>query len=215
MSGIELNSKIRIGHFCLDFELKTSGDGVTAIVGRSGAGKTSLLRWMAGLIRGESGYLKINGEIWEDSKKRIFLPAHERSVGYVFQENNLFPHLSVLKNLEYAVKRRPARILSEEFSGVTRKLGVDRMLAKSANELSGGERQRVALARSLLMKPKLLLLDEPLSALDTAAKAEIFPYLKVIKEESGIPIFFVTHSLSEIRDFADRVVEMKSGEANI
>lgn len=211
MRGLELSPKLKIGSFELNFEFRASCAGVTAIVGRSGSGKTTLLRWMAGLLPGRNGYLKIDDEVWEDSRNGHFVPPNKRSVGYVFQESNLFPHLSVLKNIEYAINRRPTPITNEEFSAITQKLGVDRFLARSAHELSGGERQRVALARSLLMRPKLLLLDEPLAALDTISKREILPYLAALKSESSIPIFFVTHSLDEVRDLADRVIEISNG----
>lgn len=212
MSGVDASIKTQLGSFSLDVQFKIPATGSTAFFGRSGSGKTTLLRWIAGFIKSPHAYLKINDEVWVDSQYNIFTPPHLRSVGYVFQENNLFPHLSVEKNLAYAIKRRPTLINEMEYNLVTKKLGIHFLLKKNPDALSGGERQRVALARALLMKPKILLLDEPLSALDSTSKNEIFPYLEMIKEESRIPILFVSHSHEEVRRFADRVIQMNEGK---
>lgn len=214
MKEMEASIKIQLDAFNLDIEFTIPAAGTTAICGPSGAGKTTLLRWIAGFIKSPQAYLRIDSEVWVDSRNNIFVPPHLRSVGYVFQENNLFPHLSVEKNLSYAISRIPAAISGAEYDSVTEKLGVSRLLKKNAHELSGGERQRVALARAILMRPRILLLDEPLSALDAASKHEIFPYLEIIKRESQIPILFVSHSVDEVRRFADRVVEIRDGKFN-
>lgn len=211
MSEMVASVKARLGSFDLDVDFRVPGSGVTAVFGRSGSGKTTLLRWIAGFVGAKEAYLKVNDEVWEDTKHKTSVPSHRRSVGYVFQENNLFPHLSVMENLMYALKRVPFSGQKDDFDLVTRKLVIRHLFKKQPHELSGGERQRVALARSLLMKPRILLLDEPLSALDTTSKAEIFPFLELVKEESRIPIFFVSHSQDEVLRFADRVLRMENG----
>ncbi len=210
MSQIDLFLKTKLGTFSLDIDFQAPACGVTALFGRSGSGKTSLLRWMAGLIRGQDAFLKVGEEVWEDSKRKFFLRPEKRSVGYVFQENNLFPHLSVMRNLQYAIKRMPQGQI-KDLDRIIENLGLRNLLAKQAHQLSGGERQRVALARSLVMKPKILLLDEPLSALDTTSKDEIFPYLEMVKSESRIPIFFVSHSKSEVLRFSDQIATIENG----
>lgn len=211
MSVIEISSKVELDQFVLNVKLQIPSNGVTSVIGQSGSGKTTLLRWMAGLIRGKEGFLKIGEEVWEDSENGICLPPHKRSVGFVFQENNLFPHLSVIQNLEYALKRVPKMQPNEDIASVTKKTRIETLVNRMPHELSGGQRQRVALARSLLMNPKLLLLDEPLSALDDFSKEEIFPCLDFIRAERKVPILFVTHSQKEVRRFADQVIQLKQG----
>ncbi len=212
MSKVVGELKVQLGTFKLDIELNIPVTETTALFGRSGSGKTTVLRWIAGFIKSPQSYLKINDEVWVDSRKNIFVPPHLRSVGYVFQENNLFPHLTVEKNLKYAIQRTPGSIDQSEYKLITGKLGVFDLLRKNPHELSGGERQRVALTRALLMKPQILLLDEPLSALDATSKNEIFPYLEDIKLHSPIPILFVSHSVSEVQRFADSIIEIKDGK---
>lgn len=199
----------KIGEFRFDFKFEVQAGGLTAIFGRSGSGKTTLLRAMAGLSKEAHGYFSASGEVWLDSANEIFVPSHRRAIGYVFQESSLFPHLSVRENIDYAIRRsrKPApnsKHLAELF-------GIDSFLERFPHGLSGGERQRVAIVRSLAAHPKLLLLDEPLSALDTESKDEIFPYLERLKSEAKIPIFYVSHSREELTRLADSAIVVESG----
>lgn len=214
MNPVRMDANLQLGSFHLDIDLQIPNHGVTAIIGRSGAGKTTLLRWIAGFHRGNKSYLEVADKIWEDSKRNIFVPAHKRSVGYVFQEYNLLPHLSVKANLEFAIKRLTEPLEEKEFRKLTNTLGVETLLKRQPYELSGGERQRVALLRSLLKRPKILLLDEPLSALDEFSKNEILPYLEIVKEENKIPILLVSHSLKEVKRLADQVLQIENGIAS-
>lgn len=211
MSGIYAEFSTQLGKFNLDVSFQIPGNGVTALFGRSGSGKTTILRLMAGLIQGQKGILKFNGQVWENSEKNIFLPSHKRSIGYVFQENNLFSHLTVQGNLQYAIKRMPKGEVISDFNQIIEILGLNGLLDKFPHQLSGGERQRVAIARSLLMKPQILLLDEPLSALDSTSKSEIFPFLERVKKETQIPILFVSHAIDEVRRFCDYIIHIENG----
>ena len=174
------------------------GQGVTALFGQSGCGKTTLLRCIAGLER-SVGRLEVNGEVWQDEMN--FLPTHQRPIGYVFQEASLFAHLTVRGNLEYGKRRALRRMTSADFSNfdsVVDLLGVGALLERKPDRLSGGERQRVAIARALLASPRLLLMDEPLAALDHARKQEILPYLERLHEELDIPVIYVSHAPDEV-----------------
>lgn len=212
MNRIRGKLATQLGSLNVDFSIDIPSSGACAIFGRSGAGKSTILRWMAGLNQSEKGNFSVNGEIWEDTTKGIFLPPEQRSVGYVFQENNLFPHLSAGQNIRYAYKRAPcvssdSKIADEIFQ----MLGVSSLLEKKPFQLSGGEKQRVALARSLIMQPKLLLLDEPLSALDDFAKTEILSYLEKIKHQARVPMIFVSHSVSEVTRLCDNIIQIHDG----
>lgn len=211
MSEIQASVRLSLKKFSLDASFRVPSWGVTALFGRSGSGKTTILRWMAGLVRASDGKLRIDDEVWEDTSRRVFIPPHQRSVGYVFQEAGLFSHLSVRENLLYAIKRVPKGIQPADLAQTTALLGVERLLEHSPLELSGGERQRVALARSLVMGAKILLLDEPLAALDAASKHEILPYLERVRVETRVPIVYVSHSLDEVKRLADHVIEIKDG----
>lgn len=205
----------RLGEFCLNARFEVPSSGITALYGRSGSGKTTVLRNIAGLNKKVSGQLIVGGDTWLDSERGIFRQAHERSVGYVFQEASLFPHLSVRGNLNYGmsrVKRSDAK--PNLFEHLVQLLGVEKLLDRLPTNLSGGERQRVAIARSLLVSPKILLLDEPVSALDQIGKAEIFPYLERLKSEAQIPILYVSHAVDEVGRLADRVVLLESGQVD-
>lgn len=205
----ELRLKIDHGEFSLDFETEIPSHGITALFGPSGAGKTSVLRAIAGLERPDPGFIKVEGEIWQDSSQNIFLPPHKRAIGYVIQETALFPHLTVQGNLDYAIKRAPnANIDADEIIGL---LGIATFRKRYPDSLSGGERQRVAIARSLLTDPKILLLDEPLSALDFASKSEIIPYLERLQRELRIPVLYISHALDEVTRLADFMVLMEGG----
>ncbi len=211
MTMIRASFRVRLGDFNLDTSFEAPGAGLTALFGRSGSGKTTLLRCAAGLVKGATGFFSVNDQVWLDSSRGLTVPPHRRSVGYVFQESSLFPHLSVRDNLNYGFSRVPAAQRSVDFGHVVDVLGVGPFLERWPGQLSGGERQRVAIARSLLTSPKLLLLDEPLSGLDAASKADIFPYLERLKSESKIPMIYVSHSVAEVMRLADHVVLMENG----
>ena len=212
MSGISARLGLALGDFRLDAALDVPGRGVTALFGHSGSGKTSLLRCIAGLERAPGGYLSVNGEIWQDEQQGIFLPIHRRPLGYVFQEASLFSHLSVRHNLEYGWKRIPKAGRQVGFDQAAELLGIGQLLDRSPARLSGGERQRVAIARALLTSPRLLLMDEPLAALDLASKGEILPYLERLHDDLSIPILYVSHSPDEVARLADFMVLMEKGK---
>lgn len=200
------------GDFQLDIDFKIPGRGVTAIFGASGSGKTTLLRCIAGLERAKSGFLKINGCCWQNEAKKIFLPTHQRPLGYVFQEASLFSHLSVKKNLEYGLQRTAPKIRKVIFADVVELLGISALLDRNSNNLSGGEKQRVAIARALLTSPKLLLMDEPMAALDDSSKAEILPYLERLHAELSIPVLYITHTIAEVMRLADNILLIDKGK---
>lgn len=194
--------------FTLDVDLTLPGAGVTAIFGRSGSGKTTLLRVIAGLERARAGYISFNGEVWQEGG--WFLPVHKRPLAYVFQEASLFPHLSARKNLHFGLKRCKTAG-SVNLDHVIELLGIDHLLERKADCLSGGERQRVAIARALAVSPRILLMDEPLSALDSERKQEILPYLERLRDELHIPILYVSHSPAEVSRLADHLVVLDGG----
>lgn len=202
-----------LGGFTLDAAFSFPSSGVTALFGPSGCGKTSVLRCFAGLNRLEDGAFSIHGEVWQD--RETFLPPHRRAVGYVFQEANLFPHMSVKGNLDYGRKRamRTTNGAADavDFDALVALLGLEPMLGRLPGHLSGGERQRVAMARALLTNPKLLLMDEPLSALDHGNKKEILPYLERLHQGLNIPVLYVTHAPDEVARLADHIVLMDAG----
>ena len=196
--------------FTLDVDLDLPGRGVTALFGHSGSGKTTLLRCLAGLERQGRGSLHFKGEVWQDSARGFFLPTHRRPLGYVFQEASLFPHLSVWKNLDYGRKRanEGCRVSLEH---TVELLGISHLLDRMPDRLSGGERQRVAIARALATCPRLLLMDEPLAALDLKRKNEILPYLERLRDDLEIPMFYVSHSPDEVARLADHIVLLAEG----
>ena len=207
---LEARFEIARGDFVLKAQLRAPDRGVTAIFGPSGCGKTTLLRAMAGLEQDPNGYLKVGEEIWQDADS--FLPPHRRPLGYVFQEASLFSHLSVLRNLEYGYKRVPAADRRVPFDDVVALLGVEDLLSRDTGDLSGGERQRTAIAQALLTSPRLLLLDEPLTGLDAAGKAEILPYLERLHRQLDIPALYVSHAADEVARLADHLVLLQEGE---
>lgn len=196
------------GGFSLDVDLTLPASGVTAFFGHSGSGKTTTLRCIAGLTRA-TGVLRFDGETWQNA--RSFLPVHRRPLAYVFQEASLFPHLSVRRNLEYGARRIPEKSRTVGFEQAVDWLGLGPLLDRRPDKLSGGERQRVAVARALLTSPRLLLMDEPLSALDHKAKYDILPYLEYLRDTLSIPILYVTHSPDEVSRLADHLVMMDGG----
>ena len=195
--------------FELDVDLDIPARGVTAIFGPSGSGKTTLLRCIAGLERCTDGYLSVAGRAWQTG--RYALPTHRRPLGYVFQEASLFAHLNVQGNLNYALRRAEERSNAHTQSMLAL-LGLESLLDRSVQSLSGGERQRVAIARALLIRPQVLLMDEPLASLDEPRRQEILPYLERLRGELHIPILYVSHSLGEVRRLADHVVLMDQGK---
>jgi len=211
---IEARFKLDYPGFTLDVDLDLPSTGITTLFGHSGSGKTTLLRAIAGLEHVPSGRLVVDGEIWQD--ETTFLLTHQRPIGYVFQEASLFAHLSVQGNLDYGIKRSKGRQPSADFSGfsaIVDLLGIGHLLDRRPDRLSGGERQRVAIARALLRQPRLLLMDEPLAALDLARKEEILPYLERLHDELAIPIFYVSHAPDEVARLADYIVVMAGGNA--
>lgn len=199
-----------VGNFTLDASFAIPASGITGIFGPSGCGKTTVLRCLAGLMHFKAGSLSVDGTIWQN--ENIFLPPYKRSVGYVFQEPRLFSHLSVYENLEYGLKRsgKTQQTLTPEH--VTDLMGIDKFLNRSIHGLSGGEKQRIAIARALLSQPQLLLMDEPLSALDKVSRNDILPYLESLHENLGLPIIYVTHDFAEIERLADHLILMDHGK---
>ena len=199
--------------FALDVDFDVPGSGVTGIFGPSGSGKTTLLRCIAGLQPCNEGSLTVNGVYWQkpgDSKGT--LPVHQRPLGFVFQQPSLFPHLSTAGNLAFARKHAPQPVSSAEYDEIVALMGIAPLLAQRPDALSGGEQQRVAIARALLIKPRLLLMDEPLAALDQARKREILPYLEKLHRSLDIPVLYVSHSVDEIARLADHLLLMENGK---
>ncbi|MFW5816509.1 MAG: molybdenum ABC transporter ATP-binding protein [Wenzhouxiangella sp.] len=206
---IELSFELARAEFRLSVHVKTPGQGVTALFGRSGCGKTTLLRCVAGLEPSVRGRLVVNGESWQD--ETAFVPAHLRSVGYVFQEGQLFRHLSVRGNLMYGYRRIAAEQRLVKPDDVVDLLGLASLLDRRVSELSGGQRQRVAIGRALLTSPRVLLMDEPLAALDEISKAEILPYLERLHEDLSVPVLYVSHAIEEVSRLADHMLFMENG----
>jgi len=205
--GIDVALHGKVGNFCVDTAFHTTGQGVTVLYGPSGCGKTTVLRAIAGLNR-LSGRVWIADKCWQDDP--FFLPVHCRPIGYVFQEANLFAHLNVRANLTYGVdKKITSPALS--FSEVADMLDIGHLVDRMPHNLSGGERQRVAIGRALLANPHVLLMDEPLSALDRKARDEIMPFLERLRDTLKLPIIYITHSIDEVERLADTLVLMQEG----
>jgi molybdate transport system ATP-binding protein len=199
----------RPGGFRLDTGFNAPGQGVTALFGGSGSGKTTVLRCVAGLERAR-GHCRVEGETWQDGRR--FLPSHRRPIGYVFQEASLFPHLSVRANLAFGWRLVDPAKRRIRFDDAVALLGIGTLLRRATARLSGGERQRVAIARALLTSPRLLLMDEPLSALDHASKEAIIPYLERVFDELGLPVLYVSHHPDEVARLADHMVLLEAGK---
>ncbi|HYQ39283.1 MAG TPA: molybdenum ABC transporter ATP-binding protein [Pseudomonas sp.] len=209
-SGIRARFRLDYAGFALDVDLHLPGRGVTALFGHSGSGKTTCLRCVAGLEKADEGYLAIDSELWQDSAAGVFVPTHRRALGYVFQEASLFPHLSVRGNLEFG-RKRVATAHKVAWEQAVELLGIGHLLERRPAHLSGGERQRVGIARALLTSPRLLLMDEPLAALDHQRKQEILPYLERLHAELNIPVLYVSHAPDEVARLADHVVLLDQG----
>ena len=213
--GIEARFRTALGEFELDVEASLAAHGVTALFGPSGAGKTSVLRCMAGLERAPQGVFRVGDQTWQEESRAIFVPPHRRSIGVVFQDVGLFPHLTVRKNLDYGRRRaasadRPSSTAIDA-DDVVELLALRDLLERYPDRLSGGEAHRVAIARSLLTQPRLLLMDEPLTGLDVGAKAEIMGYLERLFRQLAVPVVYVSHSLDEVARLADAMLIMEGG----
>src|SRR6202790_545329 len=201
----------RLGDFTLGAAFEGEG-GLTALFGRSGAGKTSLINAIAGLYRPDRGRIAVDGVVLTDTATGVFVPAHRRRVGYVFQEGRLFPHLNVRQNLVYGRWFAPKTASGGEFDQVVELLGIGHLLSRRPANLSGGEKQRVAIGRALLARPRLLVMDEPLASLDEGRRAEIFPYIERLRDEMLVPIVYVSHSIPEVAQLATTLVVMSEGK---
>lgn len=208
---IEIDIRIERPGFALQAAFTAPNAGVTALFGRSGAGKTTIIQAVAGVVRPDRGRIVVDGEAFFDSAARVDVPIEARRVGYVFQDARLFPHLSVERNLRYGERRTRATARPIRFEAVVELLGIGHLLGRRPHTLSGGERQRVAIGRALLSQPRLLLMDEPLAALDEARKGEILPYLERLRDEMALPILYVSHSVDEVLRLADMVVALRDG----
>ena len=213
MDGLRVRLRMDRGAFQLDVDLDLPLHGISALFGHSGSGKTTVLRAIAGLECAPGGVVALGDEVWQDDARGLFVPVHKRAVGYVFQEASLFPHLSVRANLEFGRKRVPVHERRFALEPVTALLGIAGLLERRPDGLSGGERQRVAIARALLASPRLLLMDEPLAALDLRRKQEILPYLERMHGELAIPIVYVSHAPDEVARLADHLVLLDAGKA--
>lgn len=211
MNTIQARFQLDYGEFKLEVDLQLPGTGITVLFGDSGSGKTTLLRCIAGLQQAPQGFVKINGTLWQDSERQLFLPTYKRSLGYVFQDANLFPHLTVLDNLYYGLTRIKQNNGMEKLLLAIELLGIGHLMARMPERLSGGERQRVAIARALALNPDILLMDEPLASLDFKRKQEILPFLSSLHQQLDIPVVYVTHSEQEVAQLADTLVILEAG----
>jgi molybdate transport system ATP-binding protein len=209
--SVEVEIRHRFGAFALDVAFKTERAGVTALFGPSGAGKTSIVNAVAGLFRPAEGRIAIGGRVVLDTKAGVFVPARARRTGYVFQDSRLFPHMNVEDNLRFGWRRAQAPMDEHEIEHVVEMLGLTRLLERDPKTLSGGEKGRVALGRALLSSPDILLLDEPLAALDAARRAEILPYLERLRDETRLPMLYVSHNVDEVARLADEIVVLRDG----
>jgi molybdate transport system ATP-binding protein len=209
MLSVDVEKKL--GDFSLATRLQAEG-GVTALFGPSGAGKTSLVNMIAGLVTPDRGRIVLDDTVLFDSAAGVNLPAHQRRIGYVFQEGRLFPHMTVARNLDYGRRMNGLPVNAAEADRVIDMLDIRPLLARRPGKLSGGERQRIAVGRALLMRPRLLLLDEPLASLDAKRKAEILPYLERLRDEARVPMVYVSHNPGEIRRIATSVVWLDAGQ---
>jgi molybdate transport system ATP-binding protein len=210
MSVLTVEVEKQLGALKLSVSFKATS-GATALFGPSGAGKTSVVNMIAGLLRPDRGAITLDDTVLVDAARGIDVPPHRRRIGYVFQEGRLFPHLNVRQNLDYGRRMSGQSRDAGEFERIAALLGIEKLLDRRPGKLSGGERQRVAVGRALLMRPRLLLLDEPLASLDLGHKREILPYLVRLRDDAGIPIVYVTHMPAEVRRIATTVVRLDNG----
>ena len=208
--SLEVEARTRLGDFTLDASLTADGR-VTSIFGPSGAGKTTLINVIAGLIRPKIGRVVVDGAVLLDTERGIDVPAHQRRIGYVFQEARLFPHLNVRQNLLYGQWFAPRDLRHTGLDEVIELLELSPLLQRGTPQLSGGEKQRVAIGRALLSSPRLLLLDEPLSSLDHARKQEVMPFLERLRDHARVKIVYVSHAVAEVKRLATTIVLMREG----
>ena len=208
-TGIQASFLLNYPDFSLDVTLDLPGRGVTVLHGPSGCGKTTVLRCIAGLTRAARGTLTVKGQVWQSASQ--FVPTHQRALGYVFQDAALFAHLTVQRNLEYGFSRVAPAARRVAFAPIVELLGLGALLERLPQGLSGGERQRVAIARALLTSPELLLMDEPLAALDVARKQEFLPYLERLRDTLDIPVIYISHAPDEVARLADHLVLLQQG----
>jgi molybdate transport system ATP-binding protein len=210
---LEVDIRKRLGGLDLEYRFACETEGIIALFGRSGAGKTSLVRMLSGLLRPDAGRIAVAGRTLFDTASGLDVPPERRRLGYVFQEDRLFPHLSVHGNLTYGLKRAPRTERRIGLDEVVALLGIEGLLARRPDGLSGGEKQRVALGRALLANPRLLLMDEPLANLDQPRKDEVLPFIERLRDELAIPIVYVSHAMEEIVRLADAMVLVSDGRA--
>jgi molybdate transport system ATP-binding protein len=213
LTMLRVDIEKRLGEFTLQAAFESEGR-VTGLFGASGSGKTSLVNMIAGLLGPDRGSIVIDGETVDDVEKRVHVPAHRRRIGYVFQDARLFPHLDVRQNLDYGRRMNHIEDDPAQLKRITELLDIGDLLDRRPGKLSGGERQRVALGRALLSKPRLLLLDEPLGALDEGRRAEILPYLVRLRDEARIPMVYVSHDAAEMRQLATQIVLLQRGRVS-
>ncbi|HKK04425.1 MAG TPA: molybdenum ABC transporter ATP-binding protein [Gammaproteobacteria bacterium] len=215
MNGLDASFRLARADFELVADLTIPARGVTALFGPSGSGKTTLLRCLAGLEPEARGHLRLDAEVWQDDARSVFIAPHRRALGYVFQDTRLFPHLNVRANLDYGRRRAhpidTRHSQQERFEHIVELLGLSGLLERYPAQLSGGEQQRAAIGRALLTQPRLLLMDEPLAALDAARKRDILPYLDELRRALDIPVVYVTHAIDEVSRLADHLVLIESG----
>ncbi len=207
-----VNLQRKQGDCLIDITFNSATDSITALFGPSGSGKSSVVNMVAGLLKPDSGTISINGLCLFDSLHGINLPPEQRGVGYVFQEANLFPHISVEGNLLYGCNRKNALPLDVDFVELVDLLGLASILSRKPRKLSGGEKQRVAFGRAILSRPQILLMDEPLASLDTTRKEELLPFIKLLNARFKIPVLYVSHSLEEIHALTDKIIYLKNGK---
>jgi len=211
MDGLRIRVHLARPDFELQVDLELPAKGITVLYGASGSGKTTLMRCVAGLERPANGLIRVGQHLWQDDVQRIFVPTWQRDLGYVFQEASLFEHLSVQKNVAYGLKRSQKKGATEALSEAIELLGIGHLMHRQPDSLSGGERQRVAMARALATRPQLLLLDEPLAALDPARRHEILPWLEKMRDALRVPMLYITHSADEVVRLADHLVVLENG----
>ena len=210
---ISVDIKHKLGDFELEARFETQGR-LTALFGPSGSGKTSLVNMIGGLLRPTKGRIEAGGQVFVDTKARVFVPKHRRRIGYVFQDARLFPHLTITQNLRYGRWFTPASERYADLDQIVALLGIGHVLDRSPTALSGGEKQRVAIGRALAASPRLILMDEPLASLDEARKAEILPYIERLRDELKIPVVYVSHSIAEVARLASDIVVLDKGKVS-
>jgi molybdate transport system ATP-binding protein len=208
---LKVSVKKRLGDVHIDVAFTTTGRA-TALFGPSGSGKTSILNMIAGLVEPDQGSVALGDVVLFDHAQRLAVPVHKRRIGYVFQEHRLFPHLSVKKNLDYGRWMNGLRDDPDQEARVLTMLDIEHLLDRRLHGLSGGEKQRISIGRALLLRPRLLLLDEPMASLDERRKAELMPFLERLRDEANVPIIYVSHVMGEVERLSDTIVHLTDGK---